>query len=108
MPWQPVDPREYASSVTELVPEPDVVFATPGYAQPPPQKNPLATASLVLGLIGIVFPLLSVGAIVFGHIAGSNGRRAGRSSARAGCGLGYLSILAWGVTILITSGILFI
>lgn len=108
MPWQPVDPRTYASSVTAPIPHRGEVFRRPGYTQPPQPKNPMATTALVLGIIGIVILPLALPAIVFGHLGASSSRRVGRSVARAGYGLGYLSILAWSVTILIASGVLFL
>ncbi|MBO3751500.1 DUF4190 domain-containing protein [Streptosporangiaceae bacterium NEAU-GS5] len=81
----------------------------PPYGQPAPQPvyvqapqtSGLATASLVLGIIGIlggwcVFGIPCLMAIILGHLGlndTKDGRRAGRGSAVAGLVLGYLFIV---------------
>lgn len=76
--------------------------AAPGYGYPPPQlTNRLATASLVLGIVGAVVALFTFGipsilAVVFGHLSLSQIRRdpsqRGRGMAIAGLVLGYVVI----------------
>lgn len=73
-----------------------------GYGYPPPQlTNRLATASLVLGIVGAVVALFTFGipsilAVVFGHVSLSQIRRdpsqSGRGLAIAGLVLGYVVI----------------
>lgn len=78
-----------------------------GYAPRPSGK---ATASLVLGIVGLVGSVTAIPsmlAVIYGHLAAdetSNGRRSGHGQAVAGLALGYvvvvplgiaLSVLAW-------------
>ena len=69
-----------------------------------PTSSGKATASLVLGILGLVFcPLIcSVLALVFGHqgrneIDGSGGRISGRGVATAGIILGWVGLVIWGL-----------
>ena len=91
-----------------------------GYAaaMAPPQNNSLATASLVLGIVGAIFEwggvlTLTVGvlALIFGAVglsrAPSLGNR-GRGKAIAGLILGCFAIFAYVVWGLLTFGILWI
>lgn len=61
-----------------------------------PRNNGMAIASMVLGIIGVLtcaLPILSVGAVIFGHVAQSQIRRtgeAGSGMAVTGLVLGYL------------------
>jgi len=71
----------------------------PGPLYLEPQTPPLATASLVCGIIGIVgIPfIMSVAAVICGHlalsqIAASQGRLRGQGMATAGLILGYIGI----------------
>jgi hypothetical protein len=63
---------------------------------PAPQTAGLAIASLILGILGIIIPIIaSLGAIICGHIARSeirrsNGRLEGAGMALAGLIMGYL------------------
>ncbi|MEW2357859.1 DUF4190 domain-containing protein [Spirillospora sp. NPDC029432] len=67
------------------------------------QNNGMAVASMVLGLIGIVFcGFTSILAIIFGHVAQSQIKRTGEGGAgmaTAGLVLGYIMtgiwVLAW-------------
>ncbi|MFC4908805.1 DUF4190 domain-containing protein [Actinomadura gamaensis] len=83
----------------------------PPYAQPAPVQhnyygapaaqstNGMATASMVLGLVGIFFcGFTSVLAIIFGHIAHSQIKRTGEGGsgmATAGLVLGYIVAVGW-------------
>src|SRR5690625_3140337 len=98
--WQPVEPETYVSSYSASPARPETVFATPGYTQPKPEKNPIATTSIVLGIIGVLFPVLSLGAVVCGHIAIRDRSRTGLHIARGGLGLGYASLAVLGLFIL--------
>ena len=100
MTWQPIPPETYATPITAAVPSLEVVFGSPGYTQPPAARNPLATTALVLGLIGLPIPIASVGAIVCGHRAMGRSRESGRALARGGLGLGYASLVMWGMLLL--------
>jgi hypothetical protein len=73
-----------------------------------PSASGRATASLVLGLVGLVFcPLIcSVLAIVFGYqarkeIAASGGQLAGGGSATAGIILGWIGTVIYGIFLLL-------
>lgn len=75
-------------------------------ARPAPTTNGFAVASLVLGILGwTLLPFLgSVGAVIFGHMARSQIRRAaslqdGDGLAVAGLVLGWLSIVLWLLTL---------
>lgn len=98
--WQEVEPETYVSRISAPLPRPEVVFSTPGYNQPKPEKNSLATVSLVFGVIGLIFPPLAIAAVICGHIAAADRARVGRHLARGGFGLGYVSLGAWGLFIL--------
>lgn len=84
-----------------------------GYAQPGltpvARTSGMATASMVLGIIGLcpytlgILPLL---AVIFGHIAlnsinKSGGMIQGKNQAIAGLILGYLTIAVYGLIIII-------
>lgn len=100
--WQPVDPHTYTSTLSTPLPSATELFSTPGYNQPRPERNPLATTSLVLGFIGLIVPILAVVAIVLGHLASTRKHRVGANLARGGYGLGYVSLWAWLMTIFST------
>ena len=75
-------------------------------APPAPTTNGFAVASLVLGILGwTLLPFLgSVGAVIFGHMARGQIRRAARLQdgdglAVAGLVLGWLSIVLWLLTL---------
>lgn len=70
---------------------------TPAPKSALPQKNGLAMASLVLGLLGFVGFVTSIPAIVVGHVAGylASGRNSnygGKRLALVGCILGYVQL----------------
>jgi hypothetical protein len=73
--------------------------APPDAADPPPKRPGVATASLVLGILGFPLPLLaSIPAILTGHLAlnriqRSNGALGGKGAAVAGLACGYLSLI---------------
>lgn len=79
-------------------------------AVPPQVSSPvigtsgLATAALVLGILGFPFVLLSIGAIICGILGiketGVGGKR-GRSMAIAGLVLGCVALVGWVTSILI-------
>lgn len=98
--WQPVDPNTYISEFSAPLPHPAEVFASPGYTQPPPVKNPLATAAVVLGILAIMVPVLALGAILCGHIAARDKARGGAHLVRGGLGLGYTVVGVWALVIL--------
>lgn len=98
--WQPVEPETYVSKLSAPLPRPEVVFSTPGYNQPKPEKNSLATAAVVLGVIGLPVPILALAAVICGHIAAANGARVGLHLARGGYVLGYTSLWVWGLLLL--------
>jgi hypothetical protein len=62
-------------------------------------NNGMATASMVLGLIGIIFcGFTSILAIIFGHVAQSQIKRTGEGGsgmATAGLVLGYIVTVGW-------------
>lgn len=100
---QGVDPQIYISSLSAPLPPEQVVFAGPGYSQPRPPKNGLATASLVVGVIGLVIVPLAIVAVILGHIATRDRSRGGMNRARAGYGLGWVALGGWGLMILVTA-----
>jgi hypothetical protein len=67
------------------------------YSAPPLQSNRLATASLIVGVLGFLIPILGgLAAILLGYAALRKireGRAAGRGLAIAGIGLGSVGIL---------------
>ncbi len=69
------------------------------YGSAPPRNNGMATASMVLGIIGIVFcGFTSVLAIIFGHVAQSQIKRTGEGGAgmaTAGLVMGYIVTAIW-------------
>ena len=69
------------------------------YGAAPPPNNGLATASMVLGIIGIVFcGFTSILAIIFGHVAQSQIKRTGEGGAgmaTAGLVMGYIVTAIW-------------
>jgi Domain of unknown function (DUF4190) len=80
-----------------------------GGAQAQRPSNGMATASLVLGVLGLVIGLLSILAIVFGYTARrsmrANGTQGGSGLAVAGIALGWIGLVLWVISIvLITSG----
>lgn len=99
--WQRVDPATYSSSLSAPLPPEHIVFAGPGYSQPRPPKNGLATAALVVGLIGLVMPILAIAAVILGHIAARNKDRVGLNRARGGYGLGWVALGGWGLLALV-------
>ena len=73
-----------------------------------PSSSGKATASLVLGLVGLVFcPLVcSVLALVFGYqgrreVDASGGQLSGRGSAIAGIVLGWIGVVIYGIFLLL-------
>lgn len=100
MPWQPVEPETYVSQFSAPVPQPSEVFAAPGYSQPKPEKNTLATVAIVFGIVGVLFPVFSVGAVICGHIVARDKVRGGAHLARGGLALGYASLGVWALFIL--------
>lgn len=100
MSWQPVPTDTYATNISAPLPPLEAVLAGPGYSQPPPPKNPLATAALTFGVIGLLLPVLAIVAIILGHIAAANKTGVGRHLARGGYGLGYVTIFSWGLFII--------
>ncbi|MFD0533339.1 DUF4190 domain-containing protein [Actinomadura luteofluorescens] len=72
-------------------------FPAPPPHIPPPARNGMATAALVLGILGFfTCGFTSLFAVVLGHIAAGQIRRTGqfgRGSALAGALLGWLLIL---------------
>ncbi|HEY3265869.1 MAG TPA: DUF4190 domain-containing protein [Armatimonadota bacterium] len=73
-------------------------FENPGGAPPPPRKNGLAIASVVLGALGVVTCGISavaglvMGIVASGQIRGSNGRQTGKSTATAGIIVSAISL----------------
>jgi len=69
------------------------------YGSAPPRNNGMATASLVLGIIGIFFcGFTSILAIIFGHVAQSQIKRTGEGGAgmaTAGLVMGYIVTAIW-------------
>ena len=98
--WQPVRPETYVSKLSAPLPRPEVVFSTPGYSQPKPAKNALATAAVVFGVIGLPIPIFALVAVICGHIASANESRVGLQLARGGYVLGYTSLGVWGLFLL--------
>ncbi|WP_405017847.1 DUF1707 and DUF4190 domain-containing protein [Kitasatospora sp. NBC_00070] len=76
----------------------------PVYA-PRPRNNPLAVASLVLGLLCVPsFGLFGIPAVVTGHLAKNQLRGSGEEGdamATTGLVLGWLSVGGWGLLILL-------
>lgn len=94
-PYAAQQPQPYAQPAP-VQPVQHNYYAPPVATQP---TNGMATASMVLGLIGIVFcGFTSVLAIIFGHIAHSQIKRTGEGGAgmaTAGLVLGYLVTAGW-------------
>src|ERR1700710_2384837 len=94
------------------VPPSDPYGATnPYYAQPPAEKsNVLAIVSLILGIVSYFTGFfLAIGAVITGHIALGQIKRTGakgRGMAIAGLILGYVSILA-GIVVVIVLIVIF-
>jgi hypothetical protein len=68
------------------------------YASAPPQNNGMATASMILGIVGIFCGVTSILAIIFGHIAHSQIKRTGEGGAgmaTAGLVMGYIITVLW-------------
>ena len=79
-------------------PPPPPSFPPPGAAgsQAPTGLNGYATASLVVGVVGLVVPLAAIVAIVCGHVALSQLNRTeqdGRNMAVGGTVLGYVGFV---------------
>lgn len=98
--WQPVPPETFESPLSAPLPRPEVLFAAPGYSQPAPPRNALATTALVFGFVGVLFPLFAVVAVICGHIAARNNRRVGAHLVRGALGLGYGTLGIWALVIL--------
>ncbi|MCU0491442.1 MAG: DUF4190 domain-containing protein [Chloroflexaceae bacterium] len=82
-----------------------------GYAPMLPQNSSMAITSMVLGIVGWVFPVLvlSIGAVVTGHMARaeirrSGGQLGGDGMAIAGLVLGYLQIGLYAVGLCLAVG----
>lgn len=121
-PWQPLDSSRPASPIPPPPPgyAPVPMPHPAGHVPPPPGVNPpangMAVASLVTGLIGICVPLLSIAAIVLGHmglkqIKRSQGSEGGRTMAMTGLVLGYvittlivLGLVGFGAVLLLRQG----
>jgi uncharacterized protein DUF4190 len=68
------------------------------------QTNRLANASMVCGILALVFTPLAILAIVFGHIARgqiSRTREGGHRKATAGLVLGYVVLVAVGIMLVV-------
>lgn len=69
------------------------------YGAPAPRTNGMATASMILGIVGILFcGATSILAVIFGHVAHSQIRNTGEGGhgmAIAGLILGYLAVALW-------------
>ncbi len=95
--WQPVDPRTYQSPMTAPAADPRVVFAGPGYTNPPVRVSPAAMTGFVLGLLAFPLPPLALLAIGFGAAGMSATSRGvpGRGFARGGLVLGIAAAAVW-------------
>lgn len=96
------DSSAFVNEFTRALPDPETVFAGPGYYSPRTPACGFATASLLLSLIGIVLAVPAVLGIVFGHVGvrrTRNFRRTGRGLALGGMVLGYAVALFWSVLI---------
>lgn len=79
--------------------DPSEVFAGPGYRAPVIGNHPLAIASVILGVLGLI-PGLGIAAIVCGHLGlhalqAAEERRGGQGLAIAGLVLGYVFTVLW-------------
>ncbi|RSN54682.1 DUF4190 domain-containing protein [Actinomadura sp. WAC 06369] len=98
----PYDPYGYGSQdpYAQYQAQPAVQHHHYGPPSAPP-TNGMATASMVCGLIGIVFcGFTSILAIIFGHVAQSQIRRTregGSGMATAGLVMGYIVTAIWGL-----------
>ncbi|MBE1532352.1 DUF4190 domain-containing protein [Actinomadura algeriensis] len=97
----PYDPYGYGSQdpyAQSYQPQPAVQHHHYGGPSAPP-TNGMATASMVCGLIGIVFcGFTAILAIIFGHVAQSQIRRTregGSGMATAGLVMGYIVTAIW-------------
>ncbi len=66
----------------------------------------MALASMVLGIIGLLFGILSVGAIVLGYLSKgqidrSGGTQGGRGQAVTGIVLGWIGAALWVIEIIL-------
>ncbi|MEV4254134.1 DUF4190 domain-containing protein [Spirillospora sp. NPDC049652] len=95
-PYAAQQPQPYAQPAPVPAPVQHNYYGGPAAAPP---NNGMATASMVLGLIGIIFcGFTSVLAIIFGHIAQSQIKRTGEGGAgmaTAGLVLGYIVTVGW-------------
>lgn len=79
--------------------DPAAVFAGAGYSSPVVGNHPLAIASVVLGVLGLI-PGLGIGALICGHLAlralrSPAERRGGQGLAITGVVLGYVFTVLW-------------
>lgn len=102
-----------AGGMAYYSPQPQQYVYVPVVVAPPPASG-VATASLVLGIVGVfggwcLFGLPCIAAVVLGHMglaATRDGQRSGRGQATAGLILGYLFVLPMIVfTVLVIGGI---
>src|ERR1700712_3246723 len=105
-PGPPVPPEPGAPGGPEVPPSDPYAATNPYYAQPPADKtNVLAIVSLILGVVSYFTGFfLGIGAVITGHIALSQIKRTGakgRGMAIAGLILGYFSILAGIVAVIV-------
>lgn len=101
MPPTPPRPQQSAEGAEQYAPQPPVAPAAPPYAQPTStqQTNGVATAALVLGILGFVWVLPVIGSIlgiVLGIVALNQikkGKGTGRGMAHTGLWLGVAGLV---------------
>ncbi len=93
-PQQPYPQQSYPQ---QPYPQQAAPYGSPMMAAQPRSTSGMAIGSLVCSLLGLFVPLLSILAVIFGHIAlsqikKSNGMVGGRGLAIAGLIIGYITI----------------
>ncbi|MEU8398741.1 DUF4190 domain-containing protein [Nonomuraea sp. NPDC048892] len=85
-------------------------YGQPGYYAPPRSTNGMAVASLVLGIIGLIFcGLTSIPGVILGHIALNRIKRTGEEGSGMAVGglvTSYITVVIWVLCWLIFGGML--
>lgn len=95
MAWQPVDEVTYMTKYSAPLPPWQETFSTPGYYQPPPPRNNMASIALACSIAGVfTMGVLAIPGIILGHIAARK-TPANRHIARGAYGFGYTLVGGW-------------
>lgn len=88
------------SQVRPRFPDPERVFAGPGYQSPVPPRNGVATAAVYTSAFGVIFfPLAFAGLVmgIIGWVKSSDRMGVGRHQARAAVTISLITLSAWGI-----------